>query len=217
MHSCTVGAGARPEGAPARSAPTHLAPTRGGCQNRDMTSMPDAPPPLFTTDRVVVAPLTLADAPFIVALLTDPDWLRYIGDRGVHTADDARRYLETGPMASYPAHGFGLYRVARRDTGVPIGICGLLRRATLPDVDIGFAFLPAHRGQGFAVETARATLAYARDTLGLDRIVAIVSPENAASIRVLETLGMARAGMVRLSADAEPVCLYAPLPTSSGP
>ena len=159
-----------------------------------MTFVPDAPPPLFTTDRVVVAPLTLADDAFIVALLTDPDWLRY---------------LETGPMASYAEHGFGLYRVARRDTGVPIGICGLLRRATLPDVDIGFAFLPAHRGQGFAVETARATLAYARDTLGLDRIVAIVSPENAPSIRVLETLGMVQEGMVQLSADAKVVCLFA--------
>lgn len=174
--------------------------------------MPGATPPLFTTDRVVVAPLTLADDAFIVALLTDPDWLRYIGDRGVRTTDDARRYLETGPMASYAAHGFGLYRVARRDTGEPIGICGLLRRATLPDVDIGFAFLPAHRGQGFAVETARATLAYARDTLGLDRIVAIVSPENAASIRVLEKLGMRKEAMVRLGADAEAVGLFASPP-----
>ena len=174
-----------------------------------MTSTPDAPLPLFTTDRVVVAPLTLADDAFIVALLTDPDWLRYIGDRGVRTPDDARRYLETGPMASYAAHGFGLFRVSRRDTGVPIGICGLLRRATLPDVDIGFAFLPAYRGQGYAIETARATLAYARDTLGLDRIVAIVSPENAASIRVLETLGMRQEGMVQLSDDANAVCLFA--------
>jgi RimJ/RimL family protein N-acetyltransferase len=82
-------------------------------------------------------------------------------------------------------------------------------------VDLGFAFLPAHRGQGFAREAAAATLAYAHATLGLTRIVAIVSPENAASIRVLETLGMAQTGTVRLSADAEPVCLYAPLPTSS--
>jgi RimJ/RimL family protein N-acetyltransferase len=176
---------------------------------------PAMSPPLIATARLRLDQLTVDDAAFIVALLTDPDWLRYIGDRGVRTEDDARRYLETGPMASYAAHGFGLYRVARRDTGVPIGICGLLRRATLPDVDIGFAFLPPHRGQGFAREAAAATLAYAHATLGLTRIVAIVSPENAASIRVLETLGMAQTGTVRLSADAEPVCLYAPLPTSS--
>jgi RimJ/RimL family protein N-acetyltransferase len=176
---------------------------------------PAMSPPLIATARLRLDQLTVDDAAFIVALLTDPDWLRYIGDRGVRTEDDARRYLETGPMASYAAHGFGLYRVARRDTGVPIGICGLLRRATLSDVDLGFAFLPAHRGQGFAREAAAATLAYAHATLGLTRIVAIVSPENAASIRVLETLGMAQTGTVRLSADAEPVCLYAPLPTSS--
>jgi len=174
-----------------------------------MTSLPDAPPPLFTTDRLVVEPLTLADDAFIVALLTDPDWLRYIGDRGVRTTDDARRYLETGPMASYAAHGFGLYRVARRDTGVPIGICGLLRRATLPDVDIGFAFLPDYRAQGYAFEAASATLSFARDTLGLERIVAIVSPENAASIRLLLKLGMVQEGKVRLSDDGDAVCLFA--------
>ncbi len=189
--------------------PTGLAVPPGSCQNRDMTSLPDAPPPLFTTDRLVIEPLTLADDAFVVALLTDPDWLRYIGDRGVRTTDDARRYLETGPMASYAAHGFGLYRVARRDTGVPIGICGLLRRATLPDVDIGFAFLPDYRAQGYAFEAASATLSYARDTLDLPRIVAIVSPENAASIRLLLKLGMVQEGMVRLSDDRDAVCLFA--------
>jgi len=92
---------------------------------------------------------------------------------------------------------------------VPIGICGLLRRATLPDVDIGFAFLPDYRAQGYAFEAASATLSYARDTLDLPRIVAIVSPENAASIRLLEKLGMVQEGMVRLSDDGDAVCLFA--------
>jgi ribosomal-protein-alanine N-acetyltransferase len=177
-----------------------------------MTSMPMAQDPLITTARLVLAPFTADDAPFIVALLTDPDWLRYIGDRGVRTEEEARGYLAAGPLASYAAHGFGLYRVARRDTGVPIGMCGLLRRDTLPDVDLGFAFLPAYRGQGFAREAAAATLAYARGTLGLARILAIVSPENAASMRVLEALGMAQEGMVRLSAGADAVCLFASPP-----
>jgi len=170
---------------------------------------PAMDPPLIATARLRLDPFTLDDDAFIVALLTDPDWLRYIGDRGVRTTEDARRYLEGGPMASYAAHGFGLYRVARRDTGVPIGICGLLRRATLPDVDIGFAFLPAHRAQGYAFEAASATLSYARDTLHLPRIVAIVSPENAASIRLLLKLGMRQEGMVRLSDDRDAVCLFA--------
>ena len=104
----------------------------------------------------------------------------------------------------------GLTRV-QLDTGVPIGICGLLRRATLPDVDIGFAFLPDYRAQGYAFEAASATLSYARDTLDLPRIVAIVSPENAASIRLLLKLGMVQEGMVRLSDDGDAVCLFASL------
>ena len=170
--------------------------------------MPMAQGPLITTERLVLAPFTAEDAPFIVALLTDPDWLRYIGDRGVRTESEARGYLEAGPLASYAAHGFGLYRVARRDTGVPIGMCGLLRRDTLPDVDLGFAFLPAHRGQGFAREAAAATLAYACETLGLDRILAIVSPANASSIRVLETLGMRREATVQLTTGADALFLY---------
>jgi len=173
-----------------------------------MTSMPMAQGPLMTTERLVLAPFTADDAPFIVALLTDPDWLRYIGDRGVQTPDEARGYLEAGPLASYAAHGFGLYRVTRRDTGVPIGMCGLLRRDTLPDVDLGFAFLPAYRGQGFAREAAAATLAYAHGTLGLARILAIVSPENAASIRVLEALGMRREGLLQMTPNSDALFLY---------
>ena len=176
---------------------------------------PAMDPPLIATARLRLDPFTLDDAAFIVALLADPDWLRYIGDRGVRTLDDARRYLETGPMASYAAHGFGLYRVARRDSGVSIGMCGLLRRETLPDVDIGFAFLPDYRAQGYAFEAASATLSYARDTLDLPHIVAIVSPENAASIRLLQKLGMALEGTVQLSDGADAVCVYAPTATQS--
>lgn len=172
------------------------------------TAQPDTAPPLIGTPRLRLDPFTVDDAAFIVALLTDPDWLRYIGDRGVRTEEEARGYLASGPLASYAAHGFGLYRVARRDTGAPIGMCGLLRRDTLPDVDLGFAFLPAHRGQGFAREAAAATLVYARETLGLDRIVAIVSPANASSIRVLEALGMGRTGTVQLTTGADVLLLY---------
>ena len=172
------------------------------------TVQPATGTPLIATPRLRLDPFTVDDAAFIVALLTDPDWLRYIGDRGVRTEEEARGYLASGPLASYAAHGFGLYRVARRDTGAPIGMCGLLRRDTLPDVDLGFAFLPAHRGQGFAREAAAATLAYARETLGLDRIVAIVSPANASSIRVLEALGMGRTGTVQLTTGADVLLLY---------
>ncbi|WP_411281691.1 GNAT family N-acetyltransferase [Gemmatimonas sp.] len=172
-----------------------------------MTSGPATP--VITTERLTLDRFTLDDAAFIIELLTDPDWLRYIGDRGVRTVDDARGYLKHGPMASYTAHGFGLYRVVLRDAGVPIGMCGLLRRESLPDVDLGFAFLPAHRARGFAVEAASATLAYARESLGLNRILAIVSPGNAGSIRVLQKLGMTPDGIVRLQTDGEELCVFA--------
>ena len=122
--------------------------------------------------------MTAADAPFILELVNDPDFLRHIGDRGVRTLDDAVAYIANGPLASYARHGFGLYRVSLADTAVPIGIAGILRRESLDDPDIGFAFLPAYRRQGFALEAARAVMDHAQRDLGLGRVVAIVSPDN---------------------------------------
>lgn len=158
--------------------------------------------------RITFTRLTRSDAAFIVALQTDADWLRYIGDRGVRTEQDAVAYIDNGPGASYAAHGFGLYRVSLRSTGEPIGICGLLQRDTLPDPDIGYALLPAHRGKGYAAEAAAATLTFARETLGITRILAIVSPENAASIRVLEKIGMVFERSVQMRPDAAASALY---------
>ncbi|HET9294082.1 MAG TPA: GNAT family N-acetyltransferase, partial [Gemmatimonadales bacterium] len=142
-------------------------------------------------------------AEFILGLLNEPSFLRYIGDRGVRTVEDARAYIAKGPIDSYDRHGFGLLLVSRKEDGVPIGMCGLLRRDALPDVDVGFAFLPAFWGKGYAFESAAAVLSYGREVLGLNRIVAITSPENEGSIRVLTKLGMRFEGMIRL-ADSEP-------------
>ena len=147
--------------------------------------------PVLSTARLDIAELTLDDAEFIFALVNEPSWLAYIGDRGVRTLDDARGYLTNGPLAMYARHGYGLWRVTRRDDGAVVGICGLLKRDTLPDADIGFAFLPAYRGEGYAREAAEATLRHAHETLALPRILAIVSPDNAASIRLLERVGFA--------------------------
>lgn len=129
------------------------------------------------------------DATFIQELLTDPDFARNIGDRGVRTVEDAERYILTGPGASYERFGFGLFLVELKQTLQPIGICGLLRRDTHPDVELGFALLPAGRGKGYALEAATASVEYATAVLGLDRIVAITAPDNLPSIRVLEKLG----------------------------
>ena len=146
------------------------------------------------TARLVLREPTAEDAAFVLALVTDPDWLRHIGDRGVRTLADARAYIEAGPAASFRTHGFGLRVAELRDGRVPAGLCGLIRRDGLDDAGLGFAFLPAHRGRGLAAEAAAATLADAWCTLGMCRVVAVVSPENAASVRLLARLGFALDG-----------------------
>src|SRR4051794_23895785 len=145
---------------------------------------------VLRTARLTLDRITADDAEFICALLTEPSFLRYIGDRGVRTVDDARRYIDNGPVASYAANGFGLYLVRLTESGTPMGMCGLLKRETLEDVDVGFAFLPAFWGNGYARESARAVMQHARDDFGLTRLAAIVSPDNTASIAVLEALGL---------------------------
>lgn len=145
---------------------------------------------ILETQRLVLREFTPADAAFVLELLNDPGWIRFIGDKGVRTLDEARAYIGRVPMASYERHGFGLYLVALAQSGVPIGMCGLIKRDTLEDVDIGFAFLPQYCGQGYAYEAACATLAHGKTTLGLARIVAITSPDNHSSIRLLEKIGL---------------------------
>ncbi|WP_224242030.1 GNAT family N-acetyltransferase [Hyalangium gracile] len=163
---------------------------------------------VFETERLVVRRFVLEDAPFILGLLNEPSWLRFIGDRGVRNLEDARRYLETVPLTQYARHGFGLYRVELKD-GTPIGMSGLLRRDTLPDVDIGFALFPRYWGSGYAWEVASAMLAYGRDTLKLPRIAAIVDPTNQSSIKLLKKLGMTFERKVRLSAESAELDFFA--------
>ena len=164
---------------------------------------------ILETERLSLRQLTGDDAAFVLELTNDPDWLRFIGDRGVCDLDDARAYVRDGPAASYARHGFGLYLVELSDGCVPAGICGLLRRDWLDDADLGFAFLPRFRGMGLAYEAARGTLEHSRGALGLSRIAAIVSPDNAGSIRLLEKLGM-RFERMALPPGGDPeLCVYA--------
>lgn len=154
-------------------------------------SVPAAPQAeVLVTDRLRLRLLSLDDAPFILKLVNDPSWLEFIGDKGVRNENDARTYLARGPLDMYARLGFGLYLVELRAGAIPIGICGLIKRDSLADVDIGFAFLPEFRGVGYAEESAAAVLALARTEFALTRIVAIASPRNGRSIRLLERLGM---------------------------
>ena len=166
------------------------------------------PPGVLETERLVLRPLTLDDAPFVLELLNDPDWLRFIGDKGVRTLGDARHYIETGPFDSYTKNGFGMLLVERRTDRAPAGLCGLVRRDTLPGPDLGYALLPSYRGLGYAREAAEAVLQFARETARLDRIHAITNPTNARSIGVLEHFGFRFERMLRLS-ETDEVRLYA--------
>ena len=161
------------------------------------------------TRRLVVRRLTLDDAPFIWELLNDADFLKFIGDRGVRTVDDAAEYLAKGPLDMYARLGFGLWCVELKATQTPIGICGLLKRDWLDDVDLGFAFLPDFRGKGYAFEASRAVIAYAMDALGMQRLSAIVSPGNVKSESLLGRLGMQFRSMVRAPNATDDVQLYA--------
>jgi RimJ/RimL family protein N-acetyltransferase len=142
------------------------------------------------TPRLRLRLLRLEDAPFILEMYTDPEFVRNVGDRGVHSVDDARRYLEGGLVASYAKYGFGLYLVELTDSGTAVGICGLLHRDSHQDVEIGFAMLPGFRGRGYTMEAARAVIELGLNALGLTRIVAIAAPSNLASAHILERLGM---------------------------
>lgn len=164
---------------------------------------------VLTTERLSLRLLTFDDAAFLVGLLNQPSFLRFIGDRDVRTEADARRYLTDGPLDSYARHGFGLYLVELKQGQTPIGICGLLKRETLADVDLGFAFLPEYWSRGYAVESTRAVMTHGRSDLGLARIVAITSPDNFPSQAVLKKLGFQFESVIRLSADAGEVHLYA--------
>jgi len=164
---------------------------------------------VFNTQRLRVRRLRLGDAEFIVELLNDEAFLHFIGDRGVRTPEDACRYLVEGPLASYARYGYGLFMVEHRDDGVPIGICGLLLRPSLEAPDIGFAYLAPFRGQGYGLEAAEATLRYAREELGIERVVAVTQADNVASVALLRRLGLEREGTTRIDDDAPEIELYA--------
>jgi len=164
---------------------------------------------ILDTQRLHIRQLSKEDAPFIFQLVNEPSFIQNIGDRGVRTLADAEKYIENGPVASYARNGFGLCLVTLKESGESIGMCGLIKREALEDVDIGYAFLPQFWSKGYAFEAAQAFKQYAREVVGLTRLVAIVDPNNQGSIRVLEKLGMAFEKMVRLSAEDIDLKLFA--------
>jgi RimJ/RimL family protein N-acetyltransferase len=165
---------------------------------------------VLETERLILRRLSTDDAQFVLELLNEPSFLRYIGDRGVRNLEQAVQYILDRLAAGYERNGFGLYLVELKESGIPIGISGLVKRDSLPDADIGFAFLPAYWSKGYAIESAAAVMNHAREDLGLTRIVAINSPDNEASEKLLGKIGLRFERLIKLSEDAEEVKLFTP-------
>ena len=163
---------------------------------------------LIETERLALREITTDDAEFLLQLLNEPSFLKNIGDKNVRTIADAASYALNGPIASYKQHGYGLYLVELQETRTPIGICGLVKRESLPDADIGYAFLPEFWGRGYALEATLAMKQYAFQRLKHKRLLAIVNPANASSIKVLDKLGLRFDRMIRMSKAEPEICLY---------
>lgn len=160
------------------------------------------------TERLFLRWITEDDADLMLAVWNDPDFIRHVGDRGIRTVEESRQVVRERILQHYAEHGYGPYRVACLDTDQAMGICGLFKRENLEYPDIGYGFLPEFRGHGYAVEAAQAVLDHARGPMKLPQLLAIVTPENIRSTRLLEKLGMQVEGKVRMPGEDEDILLY---------
>lgn len=154
---------------------------------------------VIETQRLILRKFTVEDAAFMLKLLNTPNWLRFIGDRNVRTLEEAKQYLINGNIRSYREYGFGFYVVVIKETQESIGICGIVKREGLEDVDIGFAFFQQFMGKGYGYEAASAVLNYALNDLKIKRIVSIVDPENVVSIALIKKIGLQFEKMIQMS------------------
>ena len=163
---------------------------------------------IIETERLILRELTADDAEFILDLLNQPSFIKYIGDRNIRNSAQAAEYIESRFVQSYRDNGFGLNLVELKENGTPIGICGFVKRDTLPDADIGFAFLPQFEKQGFAFESAAAMMKYGGEKLNLKRVLAITSQNNESSGRLLEKLDFTFECLIKLPHDDEQLKLF---------
>ena len=163
---------------------------------------------VLETERLVLREMTADDARFILELLNTPKFLKYIGDRGVRTVKQSAAFIENRYRQSYHDHGFGLYTVELKDDGAPVGICGFVKRGSLPDPDLGFAFLPQFEKHGYGFESTVAMMEYGRDVLRVSRVLAITTPDNDRSGKLLEKLGFKFERMLNEPHDNEILNLF---------
>ena len=166
--------------------------------------------PIAETNRLLISKITLGDASHFLKLVNSPKWLKFIGDRNLKTVEDAKNYLKNGILKSYATFGFGFYKLQlKANHNVFVGICGLIKREQLDDVDIGFALLPAFEGQGFGFEASQAVMKLAEEKFKLKRMVAITLPSNMNSIKLLEKLGMHFEKRIKPFEDGQELMLFA--------
>jgi len=163
---------------------------------------------IIETERLILREFTLDDSAFMLDLLNQPSFIQFIGDRGVRTMEDACDIIAKRYIEAYEQLGFGIYLTLLKEDQTAIGICGLVKRDGLDDVDIGYAFLPQYWSKGYATESATAVLYYARNTLGIKRVLGITTIDNHSSIHVLEKLGFKFQRMVKLSEDGGELKLF---------
>lgn len=162
------------------------------------------------TTRLLLSKITLKDAKFFLELVNSPHWLKYIGDRKVKTIKDAKTYLQNGTLKSYTDFGFGFYKLQiKEEVKKPIGVCGLIKREQLEDVEIGFALLPEYEGKGFGFEASVAVLKLAEEKYKMKNITAITLATNTSSINLLEKLGLTYEKKVKPFDDGEELLLFA--------
>lgn len=163
---------------------------------------------ILETERLILRTIDADDAAFYYELVNDPTWLEHIGDKGIRSVEGARSAILEGPCVMQQKYGHSLYVMERKADGKPLGLCGLIKRDTLPNVDIGYAIRPAYFGQGYTYEAAAAVVAYARDTLGLRRLMGITNPANVNSINLLAKLGLRFVEHKAMPPDGRPTNIY---------
>ena len=164
---------------------------------------------VLETERLLLSRLSYDDCEFIYELVNEPTFKKYIGDKNVSSLEDAHEYLKNGPIGSYEQHGFGMFLVTAKADNTPLGICGLVKRAQFEEPDLGFAFLKRFWSHGYALESSRAVMEFGMSQLGLQRIIAMADPQNCASVRLLEKLGLLFERTVRMDGDSHDIHLFA--------
>ena len=146
-------------------------------------------PDLFIeTERLLIRPFKTEDIEPAFLMDSDPEVNRYTGESGNVSIKETEKRIVENVFGDYEKYGYGRLAVVLKSENKFIGFTGLKYLEDMDEVDLGYRFMKAYWGKGFATESAKACLNLAFEKLQLNRLIAMVLPENTASIRVLEKL-----------------------------